>query len=392
MQAGKSCETPLVASCGKVVRRGIGAPDPRRIAASRIDVFYLVTELHLGGAERQMFQLARSLHRAGWRVAAGCLFGAGEVAGWLRAEGIEVRCYDVPRRPASGFASLIADLRVLRPPILHCFLFHANLAGRLAGRLAGAPRILCSVRVCEPRPSHLLLDALTQGLCDRVVVNSEGLRAHCAGRGRIRPARIAVIPNGVDLELFPLRRDEPAGALAIGAAGRLEPQKGFEDLVEAVSLLKRGGVACKLRIAGDGPLRMRLEELALSGGIHDQVELCGRVEDMARFLAGFHVVALPSRWEGMPNVMLEAMATGVPVVATRIPGIEEVLDGGNCGVLVRAGSPALLAAAIAGLAADPAERRAMAINARKRVESRYGLERTVRAHLDLYASLLGRGG
>jgi glycosyltransferase involved in cell wall biosynthesis len=227
-----------------------------------------------------------------------------------------------------------------------------------------------------------------------IAVGWETARAHAAALGG---RAIDVIPNAVG-ELPPIaegERDELRRQLGIGdatplviAVGRLAPQKALSDLLRAFALLRTPDPTPQLRIVGRGRLRSALQSEIDALGLRDRVRLLGLRSDVPRLLAASDLYVSSSHWEGLPVAMLEAMAAGVPVIATEVGDVPRVLDPG-CGVLVPPRDPAALARAIAELIADPVRRRRLAAGGRSRVRAQFGLQAWADRHMMLYEEVAG---
>jgi glycosyltransferase involved in cell wall biosynthesis len=291
---------------------------------------------------------------------------------------------------------------------VHSTTLYPNLLGVLAGRLAGTPAIVASVRdmggLCGVGLQRL--QRLTCRLADAVVTNAEAV----AGRLRAEGwdgARIEVINNGFvppaappDAAAGPGIRDElgiPPGAPVVGAVCRLHPVKRLGDLLEAAALLAPRHPEARVVIVG--PLTgspvfeacaRELRRLAARLGLGRRVILTGARTDVPRILAELTVSVLPSESEGLSNTLLESMAAGVPVVATAVGGTPEVVEDGISGLLVPPADPASLAAAIGCLLEAPRMAAAIGAAGRRRVADRFGLERMVEATTRLYQRLLAR--
>lgn len=203
---------------------------------------------------------------------------------------------------------------------------------------------------------------------------SPHLAALAVERG-VAENRVRVIPNAValpDAVASPFAR---AGAPKIVAAGRLHPKKGYDVLIRAMAALKAEGSPAVCEIAGEGDERGKLEALIAELGVGDRVRLVGWREDAPAFLADGDVFAFPSYQEGMPLALLEAMASGLPAVASRIDGVDGVLRDGIDGALVPPGEPAALAGALGALLAAPDRARAYGSAARNRIAAEHGRER-----------------
>jgi glycosyltransferase involved in cell wall biosynthesis len=207
--------------------------------------------------------------------------------------------------------------------------------------------------------------------------------------------RITVIRNGVDLARFGLTgpRDAraalglPKDRIIIGAVGRLVPVKDHATLIAAIARLRQRGIDVMAVIAGDGPLRPELETLAAASGVGDRVRLLGYRPDVAAVLAALDVFVMCSQSEGLSNTILEAMATGLPVVATAVGGTDELVEPGVSGLLVPPGSPAELADALAVLAGSGPCRARMGEAGRARARAEFSLSAMVRRYEDLYLRL-----
>jgi glycosyltransferase involved in cell wall biosynthesis len=262
-------------------------------------------------------------------------------------------------------------------------LFHAHLSWPLAAKFplaaAVAARIpsLATVQLYPDAeitaPSRLQLRLLAR-LVGGYLPVSQGTAERLHEELGIPRRKLHVIPNAVDAGRFaagvgePVRRElEPGDRSLVLAVGRLHEQKGHDVLLRAAADVTD---AC-FALAGDGPERARLERLAAELGIADRVRFLGTRNDVPDLLAAADVVVLPSRYEGLPLSLLEAMAAGVPVVASRIPGNDELVEDRRTGVLVAPGDAAALAEALRQLLADPARRAALAEQGRKQVADRY---------------------
>jgi glycosyltransferase involved in cell wall biosynthesis len=259
-------------------------------------------------------------------------------------------------------------LRAHRPDILHALLFHANLAARLVGPLAGIPiaKILCEIQTVErERLWHLAIDNLTCRLCRFEVGNSPSVVEHLHRRAGIPRSRLRCMWGGVDVKRFASARPTPRES--IGArddepmvlwAGRLDPVKGFEEMIGAVARVCRDRPV-RFVLAGQGPYLPRLEALIRTSSVRDRVVLLGCRDDVAGLLAAADVFLFGSRTEGLPNAVLEAMAAGRAIVATDIGGNRDLIRHEQTGLLVRAGSAASLAEGLTRMLDRPAWAAAM---------------------------------
>jgi glycosyltransferase involved in cell wall biosynthesis len=214
-------------------------------------------------------------------------------------------------------------------------------------------------------------------------------------RAHLPAERILVIPNGVDTRPFSLRRGGfreregiPADRTVITTVGRLDTQKGLPYLLEAARLVTRGRPDLRFLVVGEGPRRRDLLRHRDRLGLKGHVSFLGFRTDIPQILADSDIFVLPSLWEGMPIVLLEALAAGLPAVATDVPGVTEVLTDGETGLVVPPKDAGALARALRELLDDPALRRRFAQAGRRRVAEDFGWEKVVATTMALYERLL----
>ncbi len=367
-----------------------------------LKVLFLITELDIGGAEKALYEIARRIDRKRFSVQVACLSGDGAVAEWLRKEGIPVHCLGMKRK---WNVRVVFRLRSLLKKgnfdILYTFLFHAGFIGRIAAFLAGTPAVISAVRVAERRrPSHLFLERLTRKLVTMEVAVSDDVRRFITAKCGISPEKVVTIPNGVDIWKFE-RLDKSSARKRLGLSldafvglfiGRLDAQKAPEYLLRAWAKALPNLAKATLVLAGEGPLRKDLETLALRLGVSDSVRFLGFREDVPLLYSASDIFILPSLWEGMPNVVLEAMAASVPVVATSVEGVRELLLDGDAGVLVPPKDVGALAGAIEKLYRQPEKVRVLVRRAKKQVRENFTVKRMVKANEALLERVAKIGG
>lgn len=372
-------------------------------------VLYLVTSSGVGGTELALWQLLRHLDRTRWNPALVSLKPLGEGAARIRDLGIETLTLGVSDEtgPYGSFETLLAGRRLPRLlggrrfDIVHAFLFRANLLSRLAAPRLGRPPLVNAVRVTpeEESPWMRRVDRWTAPRVARFHLQSEALAAGLRARLGVGRERCAVIPNGIpladaDAALAAARPGARTAMglfrtdLAVACVGRLHRQKGLSVLLAAFHALLQTVPTARLLLAGDGPERRALEAAVDALRLRPFVRFLGTVPSSWELLAAADLFALPSLWEGMPNALLEAMAAGLPVVATAVGAVPEMVAAGTEGLLVPPGDAAALAQALAGLAADPQGRRELGRMARQRVERDFRIEATVAGVERLYGELL----
>jgi glycosyltransferase involved in cell wall biosynthesis len=356
---------------------------PRQLTRPRLKVVFVVPVLDVGGAERVALRTAARLPRDQFDpTLLGFVRGPGRLVDEAHASGVDLVClHEAAGRPWSVVPRFAAWLRRTRPHVLLSFMFHANVTARIVGRLTGVPVIITSERIVgwEPR-WRILLNRWTASLADGLTTNSRAGASFWA-RALGRPVdQIRVIYNGVDTEVFTPAPHPVAQPLRIGNLARLHVKNGHCYLFQALAELRRGWAAAppwELVIAGDGPERAPLERLVDTLGLSDRVRLARHVETPASFLQTLTLYVQPSIAEGLSNAVIEAMATGLPVVATAVGGTPELVVDGVTGYLVPPESPEALAAAIRSVLETPAKAWQMGKAARYRVEEQFSVDRMV---------------
>ncbi len=345
-------------------------------------ILYVIWSLGLGGAEQVVIRLAAGLDRKRFHPVICCLNEPGPFANQAAEHGIEVVAlhkrgpYDLRVIPR-----LIRVIRERRIDIVHTHLWGANLWGRLAAKLAGVPVIITEHNVdVWKRWHHVVLDRWLSRWTARLLAVSQHVRefyeAHGIGLGRWQ-----VIYNGVDTPPTP---PSPAPRDVVGWIGRLVPAKAPQVFLEAVARASHQVPRLKALIVGDGPLRAELEAQARRLGISDRVIFAGLRQDVPSLLTGMEALVFSSEREGLSIAMLEAMAAGTPVIATRVGGTPELIEDGRTGLLVPSGDARALAEALATVLRDPALADRLRQSARERIEREFSLRRMIEAHEHLY--------
>lgn len=356
---------------------------------------------NVGGAERQLHGLARALRQRGAEV----LVLTQTVAGAPRSEEIDgIPVYrwirTLPWGPLFGLTYVLATcvglLRLrARFDVIHCqqLSLHTPVAV-LCQAASGKPvivRLACTgaygdVRAMRAMRGGGLLLRLTARARQFVALSREGV-GEALGLG-VPPDRVALIPNGVllwDGGAHP----RPARGEFLLYVGGLRRQKGLDGLLEAFARVETPEKLC---VVGDGPERAALERQARALGIGERVRFAGQVDDPSPYYARARLFVFPSRAEGLSNALLEAMAFGLPVVATRIGGNVDLVEDGVNGLLVEAGHPGQLAAAMHRVLRDEELARRLGATASRTVLGGYTMERTAERYLDVYRAALAAAG
>ncbi len=367
----------------------------------RIRICQLITELRPAGAERCVYELARRIDRERFEMRVACLRG-GSLVDSLREAGIAVTVLGVRGKwDVLKLARLSTMLARAKIDLLHTHLFHADLAGRAAASLAGVPHLLHTVHVAEGRfrPWQFAYARAMAGCCERIVCVSNAVRDFHASRTGLPADRYLVIHNGVDAAAY--ARDDAertrlrdrwavrSGDMLVAFVGRLDQQKGVDTLLAAAEKLTGRG-AIKFVIAGDGPQREMVESFVDRQGGSGCVRYLGRVDEVRAILSAADMLAMPSRWEGLPLAAAEAMAASLPIVATRVAGLSELVVDGETGLLIPPDDATSLVEAIERLAGDAALREKLGAAGRQRVIKKFSIDTNVAAHEKLYLQIVGR--
>lgn len=374
---------------------------PASIATSRppVRILHLIVELSIGGAQSALLRLLKHLDRQRFEPQVACYYnGDGVVARQIRANGIPVIDLGMSGKyRIDAFWRFYRLLRTQRPTILHTWMFHANISGRLIGKLAGVPLIISSERTMgQEGIFRRWVDRSTVGLTNSVVCVSQSVSRFAQDTIGLPVSKLTVIPNGIDLDQYDqlLSQGEARGkfnlpkeALIVGAIGRPRPVKGYLYLVEAFARLADTYPAACLVFIGNGPDRPNLIDKVRSLGLEDRVIFLDDQTDIPGLLPAIDILAVPSLYEGMPNVVIEAMAAGVPVVATNVGGTQEVIINGETGILVPPQDANALSEGISSLLQKPDLRRQIGLSGQQRAYKFYNIQNTVQQTQLLYDKL-----
>ncbi len=369
-----------------------------------LNVLQLIPTLDRSGAEKQMVLLATDLPRERFRVEVAALTRLGPLEGELKRAGVPVTLIG-KRWKVDPFAlgRLTRWMKARKFDVVQTWIFAADVYGRIAAHRAGVPVVVTAEMAVDlwKGRRQLAIDRFLARWTDRVVGNSQAVADFYRSAG-IPEAKLAVIPSGIGAEEPPaidaaaVRRElgTAADAPLLFFAGRLAEQKRVDDLLKALDLMQHIEPGVVTWIAGDGPLRGRLEDLARSFELlgSGRVRFLGHREDVPRLLAAADVLVLPSLYEGLPNVVLEAMRFRKPVVATAAPGTTEVVADGVSGLLVPPRSPKELARALRRLVREPELRRQLGEAGRARVEVEFRSATMVDRFATLYEQLARQKG
>jgi glycosyltransferase involved in cell wall biosynthesis len=354
-------------------------------------------ELDFGGGETQVLGLTLELIRMGHRAELIC---DPEGRLWARAQAAGVKCYPLRVRNAIDVAAGLRLRALLTRGNYDVVHFHTARAHALAPYAAGASRLRVVTRRMDYAPGRLSARCLYNHAVDGVIAISAGVAEPLVSAGVARN-RIRIVPSGVDCARFAPPEDSERQAartklglspreIAIGAVGTLTPRKGHRVLIEALAIARErtGDAGLRCLIGGAGPLHDELATLARDRGCANRLQMLGALDDTRTLLAALDIFTMPSLNEGLGIAALEALAMGLPIVASAVGGLPEVVEDGVSGILFKPGDPQALAAGLIDLAMNPARRIAAGAAARQRAIARFSVEAMVQGNLDYYRYLM----
>jgi len=368
------------------------------MSAAGPHILFVITDLNVGGVPLHLHRLAVEMRRRGFQTTVVSLALPGPMAGRLLDDGVGVHsCGGVGGWDFRVIGKLAEMMRLERPNLVHALLFHANLASRRAAKKAGIPpdRILCEIQTVEvERRWHLWVDRFTHRGCRLTIGNSPSVIDHLATRAHIPRDRLHLVRGGIDPKRL---ADAPAvdratlpvqsDARIVLWTGRLDPIKGLDVLLRAFARVDAAHNA-HLLLAGDGPIRRQIERDIATLGLTDRVHLLGTRSDVPSLLKAADVFTLPSRTEGLPNALLEAMAAGLPIVTTNAPGCRDLIDDSRTGLVVPYGNTAALTAALTELLTNRDRATQLGRRAMEEVTSGWHIAKTFDAYETLYRDVL----
>ena len=367
---------------------------------NKVKIIYLIIGLGRGGAEMMLYRLLERLNREVFNPVVVALL---KFSGPLKdkIDSLKIEVYVVSPKTKLDLFIYFKLYRLIKehsPVILHTQLFAADIMGRIIGRLLKIPIVITSIRnIYYGGFGRNILLRWSERFADKTTFVSKAAAQRFRELKIVPVEKTQVIYNGIDPDLFYRRlsiEDKKAKRNELGltsdgflflAVGSLNLQKGYFDLLSALHMIKEKVGGFKLIIAGSGPLknkvRLKTEEL----GLQKEVVFLGRCDIVPTVMAAVDALVLSSLWEGLPGVVLEAMASELPVVATAVGGTPELVIDGKTGYLVPARSPEKLARALEKIIHLPEEqRRSMGKAGRSRVKEHFHVDNMVRAYEDLY--------
>lgn len=365
----------------------------------KVNVLHIIWSLEKGGAERFLVSLVKNFDREKFNSIVCCLNWKGEWAKELEDKGIEVIALNKKGKFDFGVISrIIKIIKQNKIAIVNTHLWTADTLGRIAAMLAGVPVIISTVQNVDiwKRPWHRFIDRLLSYKTTKFIAVSQAVKEFLIKTERIPEKKVVVIYNAIEIPTSPshnvtkspvrkefgIKDDE----MVLSVVGRLVEQKGHKYLFEALSMLN-GKYNIKLLVVGEGPLLQSLKSQVTSHKLDDKVIFTGQRKDVAQILDASDCLVLPSLYEGLPVCVLEAMAVGKPVIATKVGGTPELIKDGETGLLVEPKNSEALLRAIEKLTHLSDRGKEMGIKARDMVYNDFSIASIAKHTEELFLNL-----
>ncbi|MFC1885338.1 glycosyltransferase [Thermodesulfobacteriota bacterium] len=343
----------------------------RGLEKEPISIVFLLQDLEFGGTQRYAINILKHLDRNKFAPELWVLRGGDDMIPLAENSGMKIKRLSNSRRVGPrSIINLFWKLLRHRPHILYTLTVVPNIWGRISGKLAGVPVIISGYRSMLPKQHEKLLWPISA----KIICNADTLRDEMINRFSVDKSRITVIPNAVDTNIFCPKPEEEAHEPTILFVGRLVKEKNPLNLLDAFKFTAEKHPSARLLIIGNGRLKKILLEKIRALSLDNKIEIVQGTDGIISYLRKAWIFVLASDREASPNVILEAMAAGLPVVATRVGGIPELVENGKNGILVEPGNPARLAEALIELLENEQKRKELGLRARERVIAHHNLK------------------
>lgn len=364
-------------------------------------ILHVIDSLHLGGAQEVLLNLATcGSSRFAHEVAT--MHGRGIYWDRLHDAGITVHSLSPHKYLPLYLATLPALVLSTKPDILHCHLIPSNIIAKPLGTLLGVPLIINHDHTNDPHRIEnkllLALDKSTNRFAHHIITVASACRDFLVKHESIHRGKITLIPNAIDLRRFSpgssslsesrTKLGLPQDVPVIAGVGRLNAQKNFALFLEIAAAVVTEIPEARFLLAGEGPEEPRLRAQAASLGIADRVLFAGYIPDTRIVYSAADILLMPSRFEGLPMTLLESMAMGLPIIASNLDGIAEVITDTYEGLLAEPGNAATFTSQVIRLLRDPDFAAQLAINARTKIESNHSVEIMTTAVESIYDKFL----
>ena len=355
--------------------------------SKKIHIMHLTTDSAIGGTEKMIAEIASSLSKERFESTVVTLKAAGPLEDICAKKNI--RYISLNMKSKLDFMVVFRLFKVInnnKIHILHTYLFHANILGRIVGRLAKVPIIFSGQRNIDlwRKKYHNLIDRLTAKFCCKIISNSLAGKDFLIKEVGIPEDKLLVVPNGIDVKdsIQVVQREDKSVSIVVVAS--LTLKKGHLYLFKAFQKLLYVNKDIYLTVIGDGPLRKELEELSHSLKIYRNVKFSGFQDNIEKYFEQADIFVLPSLWEGMPVALMEAMACGLPCIASNVGGVGELIDNNVNGILIEPKDIDALYSSMLRLISDSAERNNLGINARQKILDYYSKKAMISKLEEIY--------
>jgi len=367
-------------------------------------ILHVIDSFDLGGAQTFLLELVKNTDRSRFDPEVAAMHGHGVFEQAFQEGGIATHSLSPGKWPPLFVPNFWNLMRRGKYDILHFHLFGANLCAKPLAIAAGHTAIIvhdqCNDASRDESPLLLGLDALANRGAARVIAVSESVRRYLIAHEDLEDSRVVMIPNGIDATLFHPPTDEerkavkrelgiPEESFVIGGVGRLVEQKNFALFLEVASSVAKSHPSFNFLIAGSGPLEEELKAQVLRLGLSERMLFTGHLSDRVGLYHALDALMMPSLFEGTPMTLLEAMASGLPVVASSVDGIAEVCTDGVDALLVPSGDRTEFFNATQRIIVDAELRKTLGENARQTILERYEIRALTRQVEALYTEVLG---
>ncbi len=358
----------------------------------KIKIVYVINNFVLGGAERLLLDICRRLDKNKFEITVITILGNGPLLPEFEKLAIQIKVFQKKSKLGLGLIwQLCKLLRQIKPQIVHTHLFGGDTWGRLAAILAGVPVIISTEHNIGLAENRLMkfIKLVLSWFTVKIIAVSAGVKDYSIKVEWLKAEKIEVIYNGVDLDKFKYRGAQEIDQDCFKAivVARLEEQKGHRYLLQAVPEILQKHPGFSLNIIGTGSMAPSLKVLAQKLGIADKVAFWGAREDIDKILPQMDLFILPSVWEGLGIVILEAQAVGLAVLASNVGGIKEIIKSGQNGLLFEPKDPEAIFQAVDKILADSVLRNLIITNALTQVQTKFSLETMVKKYEAVYERL-----
>jgi glycosyltransferase involved in cell wall biosynthesis len=361
--------------------------------AKKIKIVYLIDTFYIGGAERLLLDICKNIDKTKFEVYVAAVVCGGSLEQEFRQLDIDVKVFNKKSKLGFGLIKqLRAYLKEIQPQIVHTHLFGADTWGRLAAIFSRVPIIISTEHNINLNENWLkkFLKFVLARFTTKIIAVSQGVKDYSVKIEKIKPQKITVIYNGIDLAKFTYRGYQPLKpqkSIKAVVMARLEKQKGHQYLIKALPLIIKQYPNFKLYIIGTGSLENKLKKQVKQLNLQDNVVFKGKILQPEKILQQMDLFILPSVWEGLGIAILEAQAVGLPVLASNIPGPDELIEANKTGLLFEPKNSGAISKKVKELLAQPELAEQMVKQAREQVESKFSLKQMVNNYTDLYLNL-----